>query len=231
MQSSNYHPPRRRDSELRSIQRERREIQFSPEEQSMMDEKSQARAEARHRYNQMVRDEREYHAETDRSQQYNSRRNFQESENSFYDYDENRKHLRYASPDFNTGYSHDANRPLPRDFVSSSNYEENKRLHQGVDPEYRGDHEHHRHDQAIEDDISHILSQHRNIDGRDIDVSVSEGIVTLTGFVPERRMRYIAEDLSITCFGVIDVNNHLRVRRGAKGDARFSGRKTYGRQA
>ncbi|WP_413559599.1 BON domain-containing protein [Bdellovibrio sp. HCB209] len=230
MRSSNYHPPRRRDSEFRSLQHERREIQFSPEELSLREEKMQARAEARRKFKQSYNDNSEYHQSERTVRGFD--RDYDESTDGFYNYEENREHLRYASPDFNTGYSHDATRPLPRDFVSSSNYEQEKRLRQEHDYSAEADSRGvRRHDKAIEADISHILSQHRGIDGRDIDVAVSDGIVTLTGFVPERKMRYLAEDISVNCFGVIDVTNHIRVKRTSDVGVRFGGRRTFGRQA
>ncbi len=237
MQSSNYRPQRRRDNEMRAIQRERREIQYSPDESRWREEKFLTRAEARHRFEQQSRDNHEYHR--DIFYEVGSRDgtfypSSQNSENDFYDYEQNREHLRYASPDFNTGYGHDANRPLPRDFVAHSDYEEEKRMKELNDEDWterdfspERTRPIHRSDTTLREEISHVLAQHRGIDARDIDVAVNDGIVTLTGFVPERKMRYLAEDISINCFGVIDVTNHLRVDRTTEAQARFGGRKTF----
>ncbi|WP_413583272.1 BON domain-containing protein [Bdellovibrio sp. HCB288] len=227
MQSSNYHPQRRRDSENRSIQRERRVLEFSPEDRARREEILQNRAEARHRFEKKVRNEREYHRRENREDETQSR---------FYDYDENRRHERYASPDFNSGYGHDANRPLPRDFVASSNYEEELRMRDMAEQDWT-DHDfhpaqkdYHRNDSRIQDELAHVIARHRGIDGRDIEVEVIDGIVTLSGFVPERQMRYLAEDISANCFGVIDVNNNLKVHRNSDAEARFGGRRTFGRR-
>ncbi|UYL10240.1 BON domain-containing protein [Bdellovibrio sp. SKB1291214] len=237
MQRSNYHAPRRRDREMAAIQRERREIQFSPEEEQLREQKFLNRAEARHRYNQHARSEKEYHQRSMDSSKENNYPSSQNDEADFYNYEENREHLRYASPDFNTGYAHDANRPLPRDFVSSSNYEANKRQKNLAEQDWTERDFHpdrqrtdHRNDIKIRDEITHALAQHRDVDARDIDVEVHEGIVTLTGFVPERKMRYLAEDISINCYGAVDVTNHLRVHRNSEAEARFGGRRTFERR-
>ncbi|WP_413291792.1 BON domain-containing protein [Bdellovibrio sp. HCB185ZH] len=210
MQSSNYRAPRRRDNELRSLQRERREIQYSPEERQRQEQRFANRNENEYQDN--------------------------ESDQNFYDYERNREHLRYASPDFNTGYGHDANRPLPRDFVSHSDYESEKRMKEMNNQDWTErdfhpeQHQKRRDDKTLQAEISHVLAQHRGIDARDIDVQVTDGIVTLTGFVPERRMRYIAEDISIDCYGVIDVTNQLIVSRTSEAEARFGGRRTFDRR-
>ncbi|WP_413586153.1 BON domain-containing protein [Bdellovibrio sp. HCB274] len=239
MQSSNYHPQRRRDSENKSIQRERRVIQFSPEEAANREQQFLNRAEARHRYEEQSRRERQFHRDRDEGHSRSASASFEtperrDSQQRFYDYEENRQHEKFASPDFNTGYGHDANRPLPRDFVSSSNYEEDRRMHDMAEQDWtdRDFHpaqkDYHRTDSRIQEELSHVLAQHRSVDARDIDVEVSEGVVTLTGFVPDRKMRYIAEDVSINCFGVIDVNNNIKVHRTSEAEARFGGRRTFG---
>jgi hypothetical protein len=238
MQSSNYRPQRRRDNEMRAIQRERREIQYPPDESQWRQEKFLTRAEARHRFSQQSRENQEYHRDIETFQTGSRDGNFypssQNDESDFYNYEQNREHLRYASPDFNTGYGHDANRPLPRDFVAHSDYESEKRMKELNDEDWterdfhpERNRQNLRNDTTLRDEISHVLSQHRGIDARDIDVDVSDGIVTLTGFVPERKMRYLAEDISINCYGVIDVTNHLRVHRVSEAQARFGGRKTF----
>ena len=56
------------------------------------------------------------------------------------------------------------------------------------------------------------LTESHEIDGRNIMVDVNQGNVTLTGTVPERRMRYAAEDLVEGCMGVSNINNQLKVQ-------------------
>ncbi|WP_413576722.1 BON domain-containing protein [Bdellovibrio sp. HCB290] len=236
MQSSNYHPQRRRDSENKSIQRERRVVQYSPEVLAQRENRFLNRAEARHRYEEQSRNEREFHRDRGDNRSRSASFETTRSREKFYNVDENRQHERFASPDFNSGYGHDANRPLPRDFVSSSNYEEDRRMHEMAEQDWteRDFHpaqkDYHRDDSRIQEELAHVLAQHRNIDARDIDVDVHDGVVTLSGFVPERKMRYIAEDISINCYGVIDVNNNLKVHRSSEADARFGGRRTFDRR-
>jgi hypothetical protein len=222
---------------MASLQRERREIQFSPEEEQERERKFLNRAEARHRYYQQTRSDQEFHQRSMYSSNENNYPSSENDESDFYNYESNREHLRYASPDFNTGYGHNANRPLPRDFVSSSNYVAEKRERDMAEQDWTERDFHperqwanRRSDTKIRDEISHVLSQHRDIDARDIDVEVHEAIVTLTGFVPERKMRYLAEDISINCYGVVDVTNHLRVHRTSEAEARFGGRRTFERR-
>lgn len=70
-----------------------------------------------------------------------------------------------------------------------------------------------RSDERIKEDISEVLTRDADVDAHDIEIEVKDGEVTLTGFVPERRMKHQAEDLAERCMGVKDVTNNLRVRR------------------
>ena len=70
-----------------------------------------------------------------------------------------------------------------------------------------------RSDERIKEDISEVLTRDSVVDAQDIEIEVKEGEVTLTGFVPERRMKHQAEDLVEKCMGVKDVTNNLRVRK------------------
>jgi osmotically-inducible protein OsmY len=68
-------------------------------------------------------------------------------------------------------------------------------------------------DDRIRDDVHEKLTESDEIDARNIMVDVNQGNVTLTGTVPERRMRYAAEDLVEGCMGVSNINNQLKVQR------------------
>jgi hypothetical protein len=61
--------------------------------------------------------------------------------------------------------------------------------------------------------ICERLTDDATLDPRDISVQVDGTTVTLEGTVPQRSMKYRAEDLVAQC-GVDDINNHLRVRKG-----------------
>jgi osmotically-inducible protein OsmY len=76
-----------------------------------------------------------------------------------------------------------------------------------------------RSDDRIREDVCDRLSEGW-IDASDIEISVSEGEVTLSGYVDERRMKHIAEDLAERVSGVQDVHNHLRVRKQSETETR-----------
>lgn len=79
-----------------------------------------------------------------------------------------------------------------------------------------------RNDNRIRDNVCNVLTRDSDIDASDIEVEVQHGEVTLSGTVPDRRMKRLAEDCAAKCLGVQDVHNRLRVtREGAADQARF----------
>jgi hypothetical protein len=68
-----------------------------------------------------------------------------------------------------------------------------------------------RSDDRIQEEVSGRLEQDADIDASDIEVAVAEGVVTLTGTVPDRQMKRLLEDVVETCPGVRDVENHVRL--------------------
>jgi osmotically-inducible protein OsmY len=68
-----------------------------------------------------------------------------------------------------------------------------------------------RSDDRIKDDINDRLSDDPFVDASDIDVTVSNGEVTLTGNVDHRSTKRRAEDLAEDVSGVKNVENRLRV--------------------
>lgn len=85
----------------------------------------------------------------------------------------------------------------------------------------RGPRNYKRSDERIIEEINEMLTRHSSIDADDINVEVKDGEVTLSGSVPDRRMKHLAEDVAEGCFGVKDVTNNLRVKR-AEESARSS---------
>jgi osmotically-inducible protein OsmY len=67
-----------------------------------------------------------------------------------------------------------------------------------------------RSDDRIKEDVCERLTQHGNINARDIEVTVSNGEVTLRGSVDNREMKRRAEDVVESVSGVQDVRNELR---------------------
>jgi osmotically-inducible protein OsmY/flavin-binding protein dodecin len=74
-----------------------------------------------------------------------------------------------------------------------------------------------RSDERIREDVCDQLAQHGQLDPSEIEVSVSNGEVTLTGTVPERYMKWQAEQIIDEVGGVNEIHNQLRVQRGEMG--------------
>lgn len=87
----------------------------------------------------------------------------------------------------------------------------------------RGPKGYRRSDARIDDDVHERLTEDRLLDASDIEVRVQDGEVTLNGFVRERRDKHRAEHLVEHVSGVQHVQNNLRVRQGAAGDAGAAG--------
>ena len=50
-----------------------------------------------------------------------------------------------------------------------------------------------------------------DLDASGIALKVENGIATLGGSVPQRRMKHRAEDIAVACNGVRDVRNEIQV--------------------
>jgi len=68
-----------------------------------------------------------------------------------------------------------------------------------------------RSEERIREDVCDALEAHSHIDATDIEVEVSEGLVTLTGSVDSRQSKRIAEQAVETVRGVKDINNELQI--------------------
>ena len=77
----------------------------------------------------------------------------------------------------------------------------------------RGPKNYQRSDERIREEICERLTMDHDVDASDIEVAVSEAIVTLSGNVNGRHAKRIAEDISESVRGVKDVQNNLRVNR------------------
>jgi osmotically-inducible protein OsmY len=71
----------------------------------------------------------------------------------------------------------------------------------------------------IKEDVCERLTQHGHIDATNIEVSVSNGEVTLRGTVENREMKRRAEDAVESVSGVQDVRNELRATGRQNGQA------------
>jgi hypothetical protein len=75
----------------------------------------------------------------------------------------------------------------------------------------RGPRNYVRSDERILEDVNERLTGHPDIDATNVAVRVDGGEVTLEGWVPDRRMKRLAEDVAYTTRGVVDVHNRIRM--------------------
>jgi hypothetical protein len=78
----------------------------------------------------------------------------------------------------------------------------------------RGPKGYERSDERLREMICERLTDDPYVDASDMSVDVVQKVVRLTGSVPERRMKYAAEDLIELCGGIKDIDNQLRVQTG-----------------
>lgn len=69
-----------------------------------------------------------------------------------------------------------------------------------------------RSDERIREEVCERLTHAPTLDVSEVTVSVAGGVVTLTGSVDNRRMKYAVEDLADDTYGVTDVINQIHVR-------------------
>lgn len=69
-------------------------------------------------------------------------------------------------------------------------------------------------DVAIHDEIRKVLSAARDLDVTHVEVTVTSGLVLLTGYVPERWMQHVVQTEVGKVAGVSGVDNQLHERRG-----------------
>ena len=77
----------------------------------------------------------------------------------------------------------------------------------------RGPRGYRRSDERIREDINDHLTDDWYVDASDVEVTVNNGLVTLTGRVDSRDDKRRAEDIAESVSGVMDVSNQLRVER------------------
>ncbi len=70
-----------------------------------------------------------------------------------------------------------------------------------------------RSDQSVRDDVNHRLLVAGQLDASGIEVSVDDGVVTLSGTVDSRWAKRRAEEDGWMAAGVMDVINDLKIRR------------------
>ena len=73
-----------------------------------------------------------------------------------------------------------------------------------------------RSDERIREDVSERLADHPHIDASEIEVTVNNGEITLTGTVEDRQAKRLAEDIAESVSGVREVHNQIRVQQGQR---------------
>ncbi len=71
-------------------------------------------------------------------------------------------------------------------------------------------------DERILEEVSEALMKRRDVDPSDIELRVLEGIVSLFGTVPDRKMKKNAEKVAEKVYGVKDVHNFLTISAHGK---------------
>jgi len=80
--------------------------------------------------------------------------------------------------------------------------------YQGVGPQgYQ------RSDDRMCEEVCERMTQHGQVDPSEVEVSVENGEVTLSGTVSSRREKRMAEDIAESVLGISDVHNNLRVQQ------------------
>jgi osmotically-inducible protein OsmY len=84
----------------------------------------------------------------------------------------------------------------------------------------RGPRRYRRSDERIMEDVSERLTTDPDVDATDIEVTVTDGHVTLSGTVDDRRAKRLAEVDAEDVWGVVEVENRLRVTHRDEGRER-----------
>jgi hypothetical protein len=87
-----------------------------------------------------------------------------------------------------------------------------RRAPTSIDASRRSNRHYTRTDERIRDDIAERLYRTEHLDPSEVTVDLKDGIVTLAGSVPVRRMKHDIEDIAIDTLGVKHVENRIRVR-------------------
>lgn len=76
-----------------------------------------------------------------------------------------------------------------------------------------GPQDYQRSDERIHEDVCERMTQHGQLNARNIQIQVNNGEVTLSGTVDDRQSKRFAEDVAETVSGVKDVHNRIQVQK------------------
>jgi hypothetical protein len=99
----------------------------------------------------------------------------------------------------------------PRTFRRGAHRSRARSLQPAADHRGKGPQGYQRSDERLLDEVHQRLTDDDYLDARRISVSVSDGVVHLDGSVARRWMKHHAEHVAARCYGVVDVDNRIRV--------------------
>ena len=112
---------------------------------------------------------------------------------------------------------HDNNYEPNTDFTSNTNPNSGSNYNQQLfedGPHYgKGPKGYRRSDKRIKEDVCEALYAHHEIDASEMEVSVNEGTVKLSGTVESRELKRMIEDAVDQLSGVEDVQNKLKISK------------------
>ena len=115
-------------------------------------------------------------------------------------------------PDPSLGQSGSMWGPPDRDFFPRRPADDEPHTHRG-----RGPRNYRRSDERIREDVCDRLTLDDRVDASDIEVTVADTVVTLSGTVGDRDMKRRAERIAESVTGVNDVLNTLRISTAQAG--------------
>ena len=126
---------------------------------------------------------------------------------------------RFSSPMDTTGrYNPSSEIGNSRDYTGNFPSAELSGLHSGKGPKgYQ------RSEDRIREDVCDALEAHGHIDASEIEVEVSDGVVTLTGSVESRQSKRLAEQAVERVRGIKDIHNHLTISSSREIERQSSG--------
>ncbi len=97
--------------------------------------------------------------------------------------------------------------------ASARRVEEYRRSeYSGVSHAGKGPKGYKRSDERVREDVCEHLTRHHEIDASNIEVSVTDGTVFLSGTAEDRRTKRLAEDIAHEVSGAVDVQNQIRIQ-------------------
>jgi hypothetical protein len=119
----------------------------------------------------------------------------------------------YSTQDWQEGYPRQSWRGEPGAFGREPGSRDYKSWNAPGPYVGRGPQGYKRSDERITEDVNECLTQNGQLDASQINVSVKDGEVTLTGTGSNRQAKRLAEDLAESCSGVTEVQNQIRVKQ------------------